>query len=58
MIISAKKPSVSEEDLDPEKKMKKLEQDIKERLALESLISSKRAMSAKMKQKLEENQGL
>jgi len=58
MIISAKKPPISDEDLDPETKMKKLEQDIKERLALESLISSKRAMSAKLKQKLEENQGL
>jgi ubiquinone/menaquinone biosynthesis C-methylase UbiE len=58
ILISATKPSLTEDDLDPDKKMEKLELMIKEKLALESLVKSKNAMSRTMKEKLENAKGL
>jgi ubiquinone/menaquinone biosynthesis C-methylase UbiE len=58
ILISATKPSLTEDDLDPDKKMEKLELMIKEKLALESLVKSKNAMSRSMKEKLENAKGL
>lgn len=58
MIITARRPGLSEEDLDPEIKMKKLENQIKRELALASLISSQKPMPEKLKAKLDDSQGI
>uniref|UniRef100_A0A7E4ZWK6 phosphoethanolamine N-methyltransferase n=1 Tax=Panagrellus redivivus TaxID=6233 RepID=A0A7E4ZWK6_PANRE len=58
VFISGLKPNIDPDSEDPEVKMRELEQRIKAELALESLVSSKREMSAEMKQKLSDSMPL